>query len=325
MSRIDEMRKRTADRIDEMRAQLKSRMDALASRTADCEAALSAKLGGAEAAVAAEPRGEALPARSVWDGNGPMRKLALCAGLNRVDEFAYQGRNIKPLSGCIVDAQRFKCVLDRLGFGVSLLADNQATCAAVFRRLREAAGVLEPGDLFVFHISGHGGREEVAGKMQESWYLYDGCVWGKEIVWAFSQFKRGVRILVINDQCHSGGIFQPKFTRTAPDVVLRCGRDAPPAGWDAAAAADSSDFPMLIQFAGCRAEQCSIDGLGGGSWTQSLVNALDEAAACGVMYTYRSWFNKAFCSPTLHRGSQDPQWVEMGPVSPAFRNMPALM
>ena len=49
-----------------------------------------------------------------------------------------------------------------------------------------------------------------------------------------------------------------------------------------------------------------------------------EVAATGAPCTYRTWFDKAFCSPTLKRGSQDPQWVESKQVTDAFRQRTAL-
>ena len=321
-------------RIDELNARLNARMAAADKRIADRMAALDARLqsalGGTAqggAAFAAKSVGAAAGAASwpaVPDAKGPRAKFALCVGLNQIDAQAYPGCNVSPLSGCVVDVQRFKCVLEKLGFGVSLLVDEEATCNAVYQCLQTAAAALEPGDLFVFHISGHGGRAICGDKMRENWCLYDGLVWDDTIVWMFSQFKPGVRVLVVNDQCHSGGIFQSKLMQTIADIAQLCARDGRTGDWDATAAMNSPDFPMLIQFAGCRAEQTSIDGLGGGTWTQALINVLDEAAATGVPCSYRTWFDKAFCSPTLKRGSQDPQWVESPQVTDAFRQRTAL-
>ena len=115
-----------------------------------------------------------------------------------------------------------------------------------------------------------------------------------------------------------------KTMQPVSDVAQLSSRDGRPHAWNAQMAMQSPDFPMLIQFAGCRAEQTSIDGLGGGTWTQSLINVLDEAAARHQPCTYRTWFDRAFCSPTLKRGQQDPQWVESPQVTDDFRERPAL-
>lgn len=320
-------------RMDEIEARLKARMEAVNARIASRMEALDARLR--------KVQGEGVPggaASDVKSASGEMQKsprpfsavareagakLALCVGLNEVDAQAYP-HGLRPLSGCVVDIQRFKCVLEHLGFDISMLVNEEATCRAVYQHMQEMAAALNPGDLFVFHISGHGGRAMQGGKFRENWCLYDGFVWDEDIVWMFSRFKPGVRVLVINDQCHSGGIFQQKAMRADTDIARLCARDGRPQEWNAQTAMEGPDFPMLIQFAGCRAEQTSIDGLGGGTWTQSLINVLEEAAATGASCTYRTWFDKAFCSPTLKRGSQDPQWVESPQVTDDFRQRTAL-
>ena len=252
------------------------------------------------------------------------RRLAVSIGLNKVNPAAYQGYSVPPLSGCVVDSQRFMCVLERLGFRAISLLDEKATCAAVHGVLRDVAKVLQPGDLFVFHISGHGGRELHEGTKQENWCLYDGAVWKDDILWMFSRFKPGVRILVINDQCHSGGIFQPRLIGGLAAFALLCREDGRPQDWDAESAMNGPKFPMVIQFAGCRAEQTSIDGLAGGTWTQALINTLEQVYARNEDCSYRQWFDMSFASPTLRRGRQDPQWVESPQVTDAFRDRQAL-
>ena len=94
--------------------------------------------------------------------------------------------------------------------------------------------------------------------------------------------------------------------------------------WDAASAMKRPNYPMLIQFAACRAEQTSIDGLAGGTWTQALVNTLDAAISQNRLPSYREWFDFSFVSPTLQRGRQDPQWVESASVTDKFRGCAAL-
>lgn len=274
--------------------------------------------------------------RAVQAGTGdtvrsasPARRIGVCVGLNEVDAAAYPDSKMDPLSGCVADAERFLCVLKKTHFGspdrkgtpndgpVKLL-NREATCANVFGVLAAAAGELMPGDLFVFHIAGHGGPED--------WCLYDGPAWNRDILWAFSQFRPGVRILAINDQCHSGGFFQARARGGETPFALLCRKAGRPAEWNAAEAFARPDFPQLIQFAGCRAEQSTMDGIGGGSWTQSLVNVLEAALAAGGggWPTYRKWFDNATESPTLSPGKQDPQWVESASVTDGFRRATAL-
>lgn len=247
--------------------------------------------------------------------------------MNTVDAAAYPDSKLEALDGCVADAERFLCVLKKSKFtapalegttndGPVKLLDQEATGANVFAVLAAAAEELMPGDLFVFHISGHGGAED--------WCLYDGPARKPDILWAFSRFRQGVRILSINDQCHSGGIFQARARGGEPPFALLCRKSGRPAEWNAAEAFARPDFPQLIQFAACRAGQSSMDGIGGGTWTQSLVNVLEEALAEGGLPTYRQWFDNATASPTLSPGKQDPQWVESASVTDGFRRATAL-
>jgi hypothetical protein len=256
-------------------------------------------------------------------GRGAVRRMGLCVGLNEVSPAAY-GNWVAPLAGCVADAERFLCVLKKLGFAAQKLLDAAASCANVFSAIAEAAKALRDGDLFVCHVSGHGGQAPGPRGACENWCLYDGEAWDGDIVWAFSRFRPGVRILVVNDQCHSGGVFQSRAAGADSPFGRLCAKAGRPAGWDAASALRSPGYPRLIQFAACRAEQTSIDALGGGTWTQALVNALDEAFAEASLPTYRQWFDRAFASPTLRRGRQDPQWVESASVTDGFRNATAL-
>ncbi|MBN7813109.1 caspase family protein [Algoriphagus sp. H41] len=67
------------------------------------------------------------------------------------------------------------------------------------------------GDFVVIYFSGHGTQipdfigDELDG-YSESWCLYDRCFIDNEINSLLCEFKKGVRILVISDSCHSGSI-----------------------------------------------------------------------------------------------------------------------
>lgn len=331
-------------RIEDIDAKLKKRMEEIENRIEGRIQAIEQKIGGAAGSPVAGGGNGGASGTSPddgWGGGGGsprgmeggwsagtsqdgVRRMGLCVGLNVVDDAAYAG-SAPPLAGCVADAERFACVLTRLGFQVLKLLNVAATCAGVYVAIKRAVELLRAGDLFVMNISGHGGRQtEFGGTARECWCLYDGRAWDSDIVWAFSQFRPGVRILAINDQCHSGGVFQARGGFGETPFGRLCSENGKPAGWNAESALRGSDYPQLIQFAGCRAEQSSMDGLGGGTWTQALVNVLDEANARGRIPTYREWFDRAFASPTLRRGRQDPQWVESATVTDRFRESMAL-
>ncbi len=320
MGRLDEIEAR----IDARMADIDNRIDAIVggNGTVPPKAGSADTHRGFAPFAESQQPGTAPGIRGIGTaGRGSARRVGLCVGLNTVDSSAYPGYTVPPLSGCIADVERLMCVLNRLEFEAAKLVDGQATCANLYNAVKKLTAVLEPGDLFVLHVSGHGGRVNGTG---ENWCLYDGLAWDSDIVWLFSRFRPGVRVLVINDQCHSGGIFQSRKADAPSPFGELCRADGRPADWDAGAAVAGKDFPMLIQFAGCRAEQTSIDGLAGGTWTQALVNALDAAVSQNAYLTYRQWFDCAFASPALQRGRQDPQWVESAGVTDEFRGCAAL-
>ena len=250
---------------------------------------------------------------SVPKSSDGTRRMALCVGMDRLDATAYGGWE-GVLSGCIIDVLRFGRLFESHGVQTKVLENANATIANVGQAMADAAAALTEGDLFMMVVSGHGGRENVNGRNHENWCLYDGCVWDDDIIGAFSAFQPGVRILVINDQCHSGGVFLEK---AAPPCRARYwGVGVTDAAWMAETAVKDSSFPMLVQFAGCRAEQMSLAGNEGSTWSLALVRALEAQPGC----TFRDWFDRAFIDKTLQRGRQDPQWVEKGQVTDDFRN-----
>lgn len=242
-------------------------------------------------------------AGTVRDG---CRKLGLCVGLKEVDPAAYGGYP-QPCPGCDLDATDFANVLTAAGVQTTLLSDSAATRDGVVRAMRGAAGTLRPGDLFVMSVAGHGARESIKGKtgdeVHESWCLWDGKLLDSEIVSVVRGFAPGVRIVMINDQCHSGGIFNECARGLAVGGILR------------GLLGGGSSLPMLIQFAACRADEASIGYPIGGTWTTALLKVL----AVDRKISWLDWFGKARAHPSLTE-RQQPQWFEVGPVTDRFRN-----
>ena len=300
-------------RMDEMEARLESRLDEIDRQLADRMAALDAGLG--TAASVGNPKDASTCAESVGE-RSVARRAAVCVGLRKV---AYND-SLATLPGCPIDADRFACALETMKYpngSVAVLKDENATCRAVYTAIHEAATVLQPGDLFVLLVSGHGGKE--------AWCLYDGRATNREIVWMLSRFRKGVRILIVNDQCHSGAFFMPTRDDAGSPLETICRDGGCDDSWDPSAAWNSPDFPMVMQFASCRAEQQSADGLAGGSWTQALIDALHQKLCVeGRRCSYGEWFDAAKVSPLLVHGVQDPECIESPNVAEAFRNAPAL-
>lgn len=231
------------------------------------------------------------------------KRVGLCVGLLEVDPSAYGGSS-QPCPGCDLDASDFANVLSAAGIETTLLLNGQATAGGVRNAMRRAAGTLGDGDLFVMTVAGHGARGKGAdGKAHECWCLWDGMLQDSDIVEMVRAFRPGVRIVMINDQCHSGGIFKELCRGLSGNGVF-CDL-----------VGEGSDVPMLIQFAACRAEESSIGYPIGGTWMTALMKVL----AVDKEISWRDWFDMASAHPSLTE-VQRPQWVEMGPVSDGFRS-----
>lgn len=139
--------------------------------------------------------------------------VCVAIGLNRVDTRApaYTDVTMPVLAGCINDAESIAGLCESLGYQpATVLIDGQATRKAVLDALTAAATILEYGDTLVFSYSGHG----MLGSFAEgadpndatctSWILYDQPLADFELAARWPMFKRGVRIIVLSDSCHSG-------------------------------------------------------------------------------------------------------------------------
>ena len=236
----------------------------------------------------------------IASARGGGRRIGICVGLPKVNPAAYGGSE-QPCPGCDLDATDFAKVLEAAGFETTLLLEQKATKQDVLSAMQSAANALKEEDLLVMSVAGHGFRGNIDGKMHETWCLWDGMLLDDDIVSAVKKFVSGVRIVMINDQCHSGGIFTESTRRLGGWLRGMFGRDV--------------ESPMLIQFAACRAEESSIGYPIGGTWMTALMKIL----AVKRDISWRAWFDEASSHPSLTK-HQQPQWVEMGPVSNEFRN-----
>ncbi len=91
----------------------------------------------------------------------------------------------------------------------ALLLGEAATRTAVRAKLAEMAARSQPGDLFLLTFCGHGGRTRVRAhgdEVQEvgTWQLYDGTLNDRQLTADLAQFRQGVRVLVVSDNCGGG-------------------------------------------------------------------------------------------------------------------------
>ncbi len=156
-----------------------------------------------------------------------MANKALLVGIN-----AYHSP-INLLRGCENDIRQIRDVLlDRYNFlndAIRLLCNQEATHARVLAGLDWLVSDTLPGDVLVFHYSGHGSyvddqdgdewdcRDEILVPYDHDWNrpLRD-----DELKQVFDRVPRGVNLTFISDCCHSGTINKPAIIETMPRSVL---------------------------------------------------------------------------------------------------------
>ena len=148
------------------------------------------------------------------------KKFAVCVGINEYE-------NIIGLEGCVNDAEFMAANLEGRGGwapeDVAVLLDSAAAKAAIRGAISNVAAQAMAGDTFVYQHSSHGGQfndtvgELLYGDDGKATYL---CVYDEdcydnatayndyEIAADLAAFPAGVKVAVIVDACHSGGLFK---------------------------------------------------------------------------------------------------------------------
>jgi hypothetical protein len=233
-----------------------------------------------------------------------MGSFGVCIGINN-----YPGTD-SDLSGCVNDAKDWQEVLDSRGFKTDVLLDGDATWQNMTDAIREGVQTAEDGDLVVIEYSGHGSyvpdvdgdepdaRDEVLcpHDIFEQRPLID-----DQLYEIFSEKRRGARIVLIADSCHSGSVakLMPPIGEDGPRERIRF---MPPAAWlDEKKLAKARSTPAFstsrrrpnaaLLLAGCQDWQTSadayLDGRYNGAFTYYALQALKEVPDGS---TYGDWF-----------------------------------
>jgi uncharacterized caspase-like protein len=220
-------------------------------------------------------------------------KKALLVGIND-----YPG-TYNDLMGCVNDVNNMRDLLVSLfGFtpaDISVSTDREATTANILNGLNALVSGAKPGDLLVFHYSGHGSQVvdtngDETDKLDEILCPYDldwktKMIRDDDLMKIFEPVPPGVHIEVFLDSCHSGtglklmpgnnGSYRrPRFLAPPQDLMklasaipVRTTRIKP--------------AKVRVLWAGCRANQYAsdalIDGQYGGAFTTFLCNLVRQA------------------------------------------------
>ncbi len=233
---------------------------------------------------------------------------SLHLGLNFVDPAQYEGWNGE-LAACEFDAKDMLALAKARGFASSqMLLTNAATSAAVIAGITNAAKQLQAGDIFFLTYSGHGGQvpdtngdEKDNDGMDETWCLYDRQLVDDELYALWSKFKKGVRILVLSDSCHSGTVTRavPPFLSGGPRQRvmpwITCGKKvyaAHKAAYDGIQASlkSSEKTPVrasVLLVSGCQDNQTSMDGNRNGLFTEKVKKVWNNGKFTGGYRIFR--------------------------------------
>lgn len=291
----------------------------------------------------------ALGAPSIIAG-GKSHGISLHVGLNSIDPGHYAGWD-GALKACEADAVAMEALARREGFETQMLLTSDATRSNVVEQIKRAASELKGDDMFLFTISGHGGRipdfnqdEDHDGdqKMDETLCLFDFQLADDELFMLWSEFRAGVRVLAVPDTCHSGSMI--KFGPSAPatlfgrELTLPVGVRAMPPWieervWRANEAAyreASRSYSALkesvltnplstpvkasvLNLGACKDEQVAMDGSEHGAFTGAMLRVWDEGRFRGDYRAFRAAIDAQIDSP-----SQTPQLFERLVVEPKF-------
>ena len=157
------------------------------------------------------------------------KKFAVCVGINEYEM-------IMGLSGCVNDAKFMAANLEERGgwepADVTVLLDSAATKAAIRGAISNVAAQAMSGDTFVYQHSSHGGQFNATEDDEDPLTGEDGkatflCVYDEdyydnttayndyEIADDLAAFPSGVKVAVIADACHSGGLFKSRAAARA--------------------------------------------------------------------------------------------------------------
>lgn len=164
--------------------------------------------------------GSASTSFTVEAGAYAPKKFALCVGINEYEE-------INGLNGCANDAEFMAAsLIERGGWNaadVTVLTDSAATKSAIRSAISNIVAQSMAGDTFVYQHSSHGGQfNDETGDIiyDESGMATFLCVYDEdyydnttayndyEIAADLAAFPAGVKVAVIVDACHSGGLFK---------------------------------------------------------------------------------------------------------------------
>ena len=137
--------------------------------------------------------------------------FSLHIGVNNADASHYDN-HLEPLFACTEDALAMQQLAVQNNITKTRVLINQdATHHHVISQLVDISTKAISGDFVFITYSGHGSQIPVVKKstdeddgFDETWCLFDTQLIDTEMYQALANFRKGVRVLVLLDSCHSG-------------------------------------------------------------------------------------------------------------------------
>ena len=213
---------------------------------------------------------------TVWDDFSTVDKVAcVVVGMESSGRFG-------PCPGCARDAEAVSRILrEEYGYPVRTLVSQDATRDAVVSSMREAVSKVPSDGLFIFHYSGHGGREDAGlgwtteppglqDSTDEYLCLEDTYLLDDEI-WDIISQCHG-HVVLIFDACHSQTMFRSvrpaALGAVAPLVRSSGGFRLRPA---VRALADPGTALDMLCWSACLEDEQAYGDFSGGLLTTMLV------------------------------------------------------
>ncbi len=157
---------------------------------------------------------------TVYEGGGGT--YAVVVGLNNYA--ASYGAS--SLSGCVPDANHIYTNIVKRGewnpLSVTKLLDSAATKTAIRAAIANYAATAVAGDTFFYFQSSHGGQYS---GMSVFLCSHDADYPDTELAADLSAFATGVKVMVMVDACHSGGLFKSVQDGTLAERISKRGWD----------------------------------------------------------------------------------------------------
>ena len=132
---------------------------------------------------------------------------ALCTGLNKYKTSYVPSSNF--LNGCVPDAKNVYTNITLRGewdvANATIFTNAQGTFAAVSNKLMSLASAAVSGDVVLYYHSSHGYQD--SGK-NTGICMYDDDMPDSSFAKILANFKAGVKVIIVLDTCHSGGMFK---------------------------------------------------------------------------------------------------------------------